>query len=108
MIGKELLGEVLPDLLSDLSGDHRNRVISVDDHSQEIDGRIESLPHLGHRGHKVVGPLHGVETGTHRDHHMVSGPQGIDGEYPQRWWSIEKDEVVDAKLLVSRRSRSRS
>jgi hypothetical protein len=37
MIGKELLGEVLPDLLSDLSGDHRDRVIGIDDHSQEIE-----------------------------------------------------------------------
>jgi hypothetical protein len=37
MIGKELLGEVLPDLLSNLSGDHRNRVIGVDDHSKKID-----------------------------------------------------------------------
>jgi hypothetical protein len=46
--------------------------------------RIESFSDLGHRSHQVVGPLHGVEAGAHRDHHMISGPQGIDGEYPQR------------------------
>jgi hypothetical protein len=61
--------------------------------------RIESFSHLGHRGHKIVGPLHGVEAGTHRDHHMIGSPQGIDGEYPQGGRSIEKDEVINAELL---------